>query len=106
MRAPPHPSEPIHRQSLPKDWPSFFHLLDWGDLCRHTLDLMGAVTSSAINVIPEMSPSSFSLFGSRIEALTFHPFEANSFAVARPTPKEAPVMKIAFLVLVAHRCHD
>src|SRR5215472_15309461 len=45
---------------------------------------------------PEMSPSSFSLFGSRIEALTFHPFEANSFAVARPKPEEAPVMKIAF----------
>jgi len=44
---------------------------------------------------PEMSPSSFSLFGSRIEALTFHPFEANSFAVARPKPEEAPVMKIA-----------
>ena len=51
----------------------------------------------AINVIPEMSPSSFSLFGSRIEAMTFHPFEANSFAVARPKPEELPVMKIVLI---------
>ena len=28
--------------------------------------------------------------------MTLHPFEANSFAVARPKPEEAPVMKIAF----------
>ena len=54
------------------------------------------MTSSGINVTPEMLPSSFSFFGSRIEAMTFQPFDANSFAVARPKPEELPVIKIAF----------
>jgi hypothetical protein len=40
-------------------------------------------------------PSCFSFFGSRLDAMAFHPFDANSFAVARPKPDEAPVMKIA-----------
>jgi NADPH2:quinone reductase len=44
-----------------------------------------------------MSPNSFSFVGSRIEAMTFHPFEANSFAVARPKPEELPVMKIVLI---------
>src|ERR1700745_98241 len=43
--------------------------------------------------MPEISPSSF--FGSRMDAITFHPFDPNSLAVARPQPDEAPVMKIA-----------
>ena len=45
---------------------------------------------------PEILPSSFSFLGSRMEATTFHPFDANNFAVARPKPAEAPVMKIVF----------
>jgi hypothetical protein len=32
-----------------------------------------------------------------MEAMTFQPFDANSFAVARPKPEELPVMKIALL---------
>jgi hypothetical protein len=46
--------------------------------------------------MPEILPSSFSFFGSRIDAMTFHPFDANSFAEARPKPEELPVMKIFF----------
>lgn len=45
--------------------------------------------------MPEILPSSISFCGSRMEAMTFQPFDANSFAVARPKPDEAPVIKIA-----------
>jgi hypothetical protein len=53
------------------------------------------VTSSAINLMPGMLPSSFSLFVSRMEATTFQPFVANSFAVARPKPEELPVIAVS-----------
>ena len=39
--------------------------------------------------------SSFSLFGFRIVALTFHPLDADNLAAARPRPEELPVIKIA-----------
>jgi len=63
--------------------------------CFATLSIApGSVTSSAISLRPEMSFSSFSFLGSRMEAMTLHPFDANSFAVALPKPEELPVMKI------------
>jgi hypothetical protein len=40
--------------------------------------------------------SSVSFSGLRMVAMTFHPFEAKSLAVARPRPEELPEMKIAF----------
>jgi len=52
--------------------------------------------SKAIKVTPEMLFSSVSFSGSRMVAMTFHPFEANSLAAARPRPEELPVMKIVF----------
>jgi hypothetical protein len=56
----------------------------------------GAVTSSGSSFSPESWLSSVSLSGLRIVAMTFQPFEANSWAVALPSPEEAPVMKIVF----------
>jgi hypothetical protein len=38
--------------------------------------------------------SSFSLSGLRMVASTVHPRDAKSFAAARPSPEELPVMKM------------
>ncbi len=57
--------------------------------------LRGSVVSNAISVTPGILVSSFSLFGIRIVAMTFHPLDANNLAAARPRPEELPVIKIA-----------
>lgn len=41
--------------------------------------------------------SSFSSSGLRIVAMTFHPLEAKNFAVAFPSPDEAPLINIVFI---------
>src|SRR6185436_1249357 len=58
----------------------------------------GSVISNDINLTPEMFLSSASVSGFRMVAITFHPLDANSLAVALPSPEEAPVMKMLFPV--------
>jgi hypothetical protein len=44
--------------------------------------------------MPGRFPIPVSFPGFRIVAITFHPLEANRFAVARPRPDELPVIKM------------
>jgi hypothetical protein len=46
--------------------------------------------------MPSLLTSSVSVAGSRIVATTFQPWSEKSFAVAFPTPEEAPVIKTVF----------
>jgi hypothetical protein len=60
--------------------------------------LAGFVTSSSVTKIRSEFSSAERSSGLRIVATTFHPSEANFFAVVFPNPVELPVINTVFVI--------